>query len=374
MKIALDYRPALFSHSGIARSVRELAQALAEHEEDIELHLFGHAWKSARFPGFPRRASLHRSRLPGRSLRLLRSLGLDAARLSGRSDLFHWTDYVYPPVASGTRVVQTVHDLAFLSDSRFHGEVQSRILANRFAKAVRRADGIICPSEATARDLRHHFPDLENIHVIPFGVDHVFVQRTNPAKGRSRAAELLSSHRPYLLCLATLEPRKNHETLLEAWRSLPAPRPPLLFVGAPGWESKRLMQTLERGQDGLAWTGEISDDDLFDLLAGAHALLYPSSLEGFGFPPMEALELGIPPLVGDCDALREQLGEAALYVNGQDVPRLAEALRRIYTDDNLRSRILNRWRERPVRLTWKGCARRHHDVYRSILAREARRR
>jgi len=374
MKIALDYRPALFSRSGIARSVRELARALVDHEEDVELHLFGHALKRARFPWFPRGAHLHRSRLPGRSLSLLRGLGLDATRLSGHSDLFHWTDYVYPPVTSATRVVQTVHDLAFLSDSRFHGEAQSRILAQRFAKAVRRADAIICPSEATARDLRQHFPDLADIHVIPFGVDHVARQETDPASGRAHAAMLLSSHRPYLLCLGTLEPRKNHEALLDAWRSLPPPRPPLLFVGAPGWESTRLMQTLARGQDGLAWTHEISDDDLFDLLAGAHALLYPSSLEGFGFPPMEALELGIPPLVGDCDALREQLGEAALYVDGQDVPGLAQALRRIDTDDDLRSHILNNWRQRPVRLTWRDCARRHREVYQSVLAQETRRR
>jgi O-antigen biosynthesis alpha-1,3-rhamnosyltransferase len=367
MKIALDYRPALFSRSGIARSVRELARALACYEADLSLHLFGHALRAPRFGEPPAGARLHRSRLPGRALPLLSRLGLDATRLSGTSRLFHWTDYVYPPVSSHASVVQTVHDLAFLSDPRFHGIKQSCVLEARFARALARADRIICPSEASANDLRHHYPDHAPIHVIPFGVDHVARFDANALAGRALAADYLQSSEPYLCCLGTLEPRKNHTSLLQAWEGLPAPRPPLLLIGAPGWESTQLQQGLTERREGLAWTGSISDASLFDLLAGARALLYPSSLEGFGFPPMEALELGIPPLVGDCSALREQLGDAALYVDGRDPVALGSAMQKITTDKSLRSRILNAWRERSPRLTWRACAKAHREVYESAL-------
>jgi glycosyltransferase involved in cell wall biosynthesis len=367
MKVALDYRPALFSRSGIARSVRELCRALSLHQPDISLHLFGHALRGVRFGEAPDKASLHRSRLPGRSLPLLSSLGLDAARLSGGSRLFHWTDYVYPPVGEDTLVVQTVHDLAFLSDTRFHGQVQSRILATRFAKALSRADCILCPSESTASDLRRHFPDHAPIHVIPFGVDHVARYEADAALGRATASERLGSEAPYLLCLGTLEPRKNQVSLIQAWERLPSPRTPLILVGAKGWETENLERGLQQSRQGLAWTGEISDADLFDLMAGARALLYPSSLEGFGFPPMEALELGVPPLVGDCSALREHLGGAALYVDGRDPLALGRAIQRIAIDEDLRSGILKNWQPRRTSLTWKISAQRHAQVYADLL-------
>ncbi|MEZ5989205.1 MAG: glycosyltransferase family 1 protein [Planctomycetota bacterium] len=383
MRLALDYRPALFGTGGIARAVRELARALARRG-DLELHLFGHALRGvdAREGGGmtavrgedagDARVTLHRSRLPGRSLPWLSHLGLDASRLSGSCPLFHWTDYVYPPVRRGVRVVQTVHDLAFVDDPEAHGVEGGARLLTRFETALARADLVLCPSEATARALRRLGRPLPPVRVVPFGADHVDARAADRAAGRREAARLLGTDEPYLVCLATIEPRKNHASLLAAWRSLGDERPPLLVVGAPGWDTALVQRELRRPQPRLAWTGVLPDRDLTDLVAGARALVYPSRLEGFGFPPMEALQLGVPVLAGDCEALREHLGAAALYADGRDPEVLAPALARIHADEGLGRALVAAWQARRGRYRWDLAAAAHAEAYAACLGATAR--
>ncbi|MFQ5503946.1 MAG: glycosyltransferase family 4 protein [Planctomycetota bacterium] len=374
--LALDYRPALYSRGGIARSVRELARAMTRiaNARGLMLHLFGHGLKRGYVAGEPVPAPLHRMRLPGRALPALALLGLDAARLAGDADLFHWTDYVYPPVRRGKerpRVVQTVHDLAFMADARFHGKLGSRRLRKRIARALARADLLVCPSEATARDVQRYFPDHPPLRVVPFGVDHVERFRSDPERGRRLAAERLRTSAPYLIALATLEPRKNHCALIEALCILEerGRSVPLLCVGGRGWENEQLFARLSSSELPFpcAFTGCIEDAEMFDLLAGAMALVYPSSLEGFGFPPMEALELGVPAIVGDCAAIREQLGDAGLYVNGSDPASIASGIDGLLAEPDSSEQHLRAWHARRARFRWQRSAESHLEIYESLI-------
>ncbi len=344
--LALDYRPALFSRSGIARVTRELARTLAPLLAEIQspLRLYGHGFRSC-LPAAepPASATLHRSRLPGRFINTLAPLGLDAWSLSGKPQNFLWTDYVYPPIDlhRPCKVWMLVHDLAFIEDPRFHGPKASCKLRRRFEKALLRADHILYPSEATRQALLHYYPKTMQDSpscLLPFGLDHVPtppLSRVQAAK--ARAATLLQTSEPYLVILGTLEPRKNHDKLLSALQLLASrgTQIPLLVIGAAGWLSRDLQEALKKGTPRkgtpsfpLAWTGSIPDKDLFPLVAGAAGLVYPSSLEGFGFPPLEALLLGTPVLAGDCPALRETLGSqpGALFAKGEVPEDLAEKI------------------------------------------------
>lgn len=375
IRVALDYRPALYGRSGIARSVRELVRALAAWPE-IDLHLFGHGFRSTQAAP-PVHGRLHRVRLPGRALPALAKVGIDAARLAGGAEIFHWTDYVHPPVSRrGRAVVQTVHDVAFLEDTRYHGG-NTRRLRRRFMAALARTDLVVCPSQATARALARHLPHHPPVRVIPFGADHASRRPAQAALGRARAAEILGTGDPYLVALGTLEPRKNHETLLDALEHLAARalRIPLLLIGGPGWESERLRARLaSRAQTfPCAWLADAEDRRAMSLLAGARALVYPSSLEGFGFPPLEALSLGVPVVAGNAEALRETLGDAALFVDGRDCVALASAIRSLHADAALRARLLAAWRERAPRFRWARAARAHADAYLSLARREVAR-
>ncbi|PIE23925.1 MAG: hypothetical protein CSA62_05905 [Planctomycetota bacterium] len=376
VRVAIDYRPALFSRSGISRSVRELVRALSQCSQDSELVLFAHAWKRALDPnwreGLAETVHVARSRLPGRVQPWLARLGLDARRLAKGADIFHITDFVQPPLGRSARVVMTVHDLAFHADPRFHGASQSLRLARRLERLLRHDPLLVFPSRASRDAFVAQYGTKQRLQVIPFGSDHARRQGTDPERGRRLAQRLLGSEEPFVLCLGTIEPRKNHDVLLHAHETLAERgRPlPLLVVGAPGWECDAVQHRLARGQERfpLHWASTLEDADCFDLLAAARVLAYPSSLEGFGFPPLEGLELGTPCVVGDCPALREQLGEAACFVPPRDHESLAEQLLRCYSREELRREQLAAWEARHKQRSWQRCAERYLEAYREAAS------
>lgn len=358
--VGIDYRPALLSSTGIARSVRELARALAERG-DIDLHLFGHSLSRAKRGELPAgRSHLHRLPIPGRWLPSLLKIGLGADRLCGSVPLFHLTDYVHPPLGN-VRSLLTLHDLAFLEDSSFHGEIASARMAARTRQASARAQFCICPSEATAVVARSHLGvEPARIRVIPFGVDHVPSKLPiDPLAGR-----------PFVLVLGTIEPRKNHLRLLEAWRQLGAERPLMVVIGRTGWLYRDIVATLEaEAKSGLLqWHQDADDQSVYAHLAHARALLYPSLLEGFGFPPLEAMAMGTPVLAGNTPALRESLAETAWFCDPRSSDDIREVMARMLSDRAEREHKVRDGRKRATLFSWRTCAERHLAVYREALA------
>lgn len=355
LRVALDYRPALLSQAGIGRATRELVRALSA-EASIDLHLYGHSLARAVNSAVPDGVHLHRLPVPGRSLPLLRALGLGADRLCGRPAVFHWLDYVQPPL-SRARPVLTVHDVAFAEDTALHGPRQSAILSERTRRALAQAVRVIVPTQATATALHRHF-DVEpaRVRVIPFGADHV------PARS------LLPPRPPiaddYVLMIGTLEPRKNHLRLLRAWRELAPPRPRLVVLGSPGWLCDDVVTALRAtAREGVRWIPRVDDQSLWQWLAHARVLAYPSLREGFGFPPLEALALGVPVLAGDTPSLREVLGDAAMFRRPTDIDNLRDGLEVLLGDEATRARLIELGKRRAAELTWARCAQAHVAVY-----------
>ncbi|MBL8750612.1 MAG: glycosyltransferase family 4 protein [Planctomycetes bacterium] len=355
--IALDYRPALLSDSGIARACRELARALAARD-DVELHLFAHSLARARRAiDVPPRAHLHRLPIPGRSLPALRRAGIGADRLAGGARVFHWFDYVHPPV-SRARVVLTVHDLAFEHDPSWHGD-DAATLRERTRAAIAAAAAIVVPSRTTADDVRRFAPNAPAPSVVPFGADHV------PPTGRPDPL----AGRPFVLCVGTIEPRKNHRALLAAWRLLREPRPLLVVVGRIGWACEDTVAELAAaGRDGVVdWRQRSSDDELWALLHHARLVVYPSLWEGFGFPPLEAMQAGVPVLANAAAPLRELGDDAMAYCDATDPGAFAAALDRALRDEPFRRDMTARGRTRAASFTWRRCAERHAAIYHEVL-------
>jgi glycosyltransferase involved in cell wall biosynthesis len=359
LRVALDYRPALLGRSGIPRAVRELARALAEHaprlQPPIEVHLFGHSLAAVGHPDHPPTSRLHRARLPGRALPWLARLGASADRLAGNAAIFHWTDYVFPPVSRRTRVVMTLHDCAFVVDPSWHGE-DAATLRERTVSALERADAIVCPTLATAADAETHLGiSRDRLRVIPFGADHAL--RWQPT-----AAAVIP--RDYLLMVGTLEPRKNHARVFAAVRALGDAAPLLVVCGRAGWCCEPIVDELRRlvAEGRALWIENADDDALVAWLTHARALLYPSLLEGFGFPPLEALALGVPVVVGDVPALRETCGTVADYCD----PRSVESIAATMVDVSARGRDESadrRRRDHAANHRWSDTAIAHLALY-----------
>lgn len=351
--VGIDYRPALLSGAGIGRATRELTKALARRD-DVDLRLFGHSLARSRIRcEIPRGARLCRMPIPGRSLPTLRRLGLSADRLCGSPAVFHETDYVALPIANAARV-RTIHDLAFFRDASWHG-LDSFSLRERTRVFANDAHVIVAPSRATADDVRRVLPAAPDPIVIPFGSDHA-----KPGAGSRRD--------DVVLCVGTIEPRKNHRSLLAAIRSLPK-KPRLVVLGRRGWECDEIVADLEsaRREGWCDWREDADDDAVFSAMREATLLAFPSSWEGFGFPPLEAMAIGLPVLAHDCEPMRELTDGAALLCIATRQDALADALQRMLGDATLRDGLSRKGLLRAQAFRWDDCAAAHAKVYREAL-------
>ncbi len=354
LPIAIDYRPALLSPAGIGRATRELANALAARD-DLQVHLFGHCLAPARVTSTPpANAFLHRLPIPGRCLPRLARLGWPAERLAGKARVFHWTDYVFPPIGAASKVL-TVHDLAFVREPSWHGD-DAASLCERTRVAIAAADVVIVPSHATAADVTAFAPHA-TVRVVPFGADHV------RATGRARPQV-----EPYALCVGTIEPRKNHLRLLAAWRRLPLPRPRLVVIGRVGWACDEAVAALRAAsrEGWLSWLQDADDVALQTWMQHAQLLVYPSLWEGFGFPPLEAMQLGVPVVANRCAPLEELLGDAGLLVDATDEAQFVDGLQRALGDAAQRTQLIRAGRERAATRRWVDCAAAHAAIYHEV--------
>jgi glycosyltransferase involved in cell wall biosynthesis len=346
MRVGLDYRPALLQRTGIGRYVRELVAALGAVEGRPDLALFGDSFARVRVPepAAPG-ARLYRRRIPGRLLPLLARLGLGADDLVGGVDLFHYTDFVYPPVRRAP-FVATIFDASFAVDDSFHGPRQSAILRARAEGIVHGARVVLAPSTFAAAEIVLRLgAHPSRVFVTPLGVDH---RRSSPAPPGASAP-------PFLLTVGTLEPRKNHRLALDAFERLRAKGFPhrWVVVGRKGWLFEPFLERLARSpvRDDVELRGEVGEEELEALYAGASLLLYPSLYEGFGLPPLEAMARGTPVLTSTAAAIPETVGDAALLVDARDADAIAGGLVRLAEDPLLCGDLATRGRLRAASFT-----------------------
>lgn len=190
------------------------------------------------------------------------------------------------------------------------------------ARALKRADAIQVPSAHTRERLLARLSGLSDrrVHVVPLGIHPRFSPGPGPEAGP-----------PYLLAVATLQPRKNPEGVLVAFARLRdlGTVNRLVVVGARGWRDEALIARL-REEGGAELAGRIVDDELVSLYRSAACHVYPSSDEGFGFPRLEAMACGTPVVASRAGSLPAIVGDAAPLVD----PERGRAGRR----DRLRAR------------------------------------
>ena len=222
----------------------------------------------------------------------------------------------------GASVSVLLHDTIPLDHPEFNRpDVPDRFL--RKLRAVSQgADRIICTTDEVRSRARGHLAPLGRVPAMvtaPLGVDRTAPDDTALPRG-------LPPDGPFLLCVGTIEPRKNHALLLDLWERMHATMsqaaiPRLVLAGARGWPNAEVFRRLDSlpfvGQSVLECPG-LSDGAVAALMVRARALLFPSLAEGFGLPPAEALAVGLPVIAAPLAALRETLGAAPTYIPTDD--------------------------------------------------------
>jgi glycosyltransferase involved in cell wall biosynthesis len=245
------------------------------------------------------------------------ALGRPAAeRVLGDFDVLHFSDLMYPPQRGGVRAT-TIHDLVPLHHPDWTTARTRAMHGRKYRNAAATCDVIYVNSAYTGRDVER-----------TLGVPEERIRVAHPApKDAYRAdgpAEDLGA--PYVLTVATLEPRKNLQVLVEAHRLL-GDDIELAVVGAEGWGEQPLL-------DGprIRRLGYVSDEELARLYRGAAVVAYPSRFEGFGIPVIEAMACGVPVVVSSHESLNEASGEAALRADPEDPAAFAAAIERARTE------------------------------------------
>lgn len=279
------------------------------------------------------------------------------ARRAIRPDLYHLTYFNWLQPHWNVRRVVTVFDMTHEIFPAYHEHGRDPT-ACRKRYAVQHARGVICISEQTRRDLleRVNVPE-DRVRVIHLATD---IDRVPSAP--------LSVTRPYFLYVGNRGRYKNFPAVLGALAASRALDSFDLqcFGGEPVSESERRQMEVMRLSGRVTFrTGP--DQLLAALYRQAVALVYPSRYEGFGLPPLEAMKLGCPALVGRCGAVEEVVGEAGLYFDPLQPEEIRERMERVAADAALRRALAEKGFLRARLFDWMKCARETVDFYRVLM-------
>jgi glycosyltransferase involved in cell wall biosynthesis len=267
-------------------------------------------------------------------------------------DLFHAPAYAMPP-AGTPRYVFTLHDLTVL--------------------ALTRGATILAVSKATKEEtVRLLALPTASVEVVPPILNPIFRAAGDREQDAAVAARL-GVREPFVLAVASLEPRKNFGRLLDAWTSLGTATGAhqLVVVAAEGWRQGRVRRRLERmtGDGSVVKIGHIPDGALASLYRRANAFVFPSLAEGFGLPVVEAMACGAPVVTSRVSSLPEVSGDAALLVDPEDTDEIAAAIARLLADRRLHQRLRDRGLERARSYAREAVVPRLFEVYRRAAQR-----
>jgi len=371
MRIAIDATPLLLRSAGVKNYLYHWTRHLRHAGGTHSFHLFPFLGDTGPLDHdrsvlgplatWPRLALLYFVNAPGNP-------AIDW--MMRRADVFHVTNQVRVPPRK-VPLTATVHDMTCWLLPELHTAANVRADHSYAEKVLSRAAGLIAVSESTKNDaVRVLGVDPDRIEVIYPGVSEAFFHPT--IEGVSRVREQYCLERPYVLSLGTIEPRKNIDTLLDAWEQMPADlrgETDLVVAGPEGWSSGGTLARLRSAGQGVRYLGYVPETDLPSLTAGATVFAYPSLYEGFGFPVAQALAAGVPLVASNISSLPEVAGDAGLLTDPHSPGEIRSALERLLTSPGERERMAARGKKRALSFRWENCARRSLAFFDKVLTR-----
>ena len=321
MKIAIDISMLVYQGSGVANYTYNFVKALLKSAPEHEYKLFYSSFRKPKdfcyLKEFKKlRAKVYDFPFPPRLLNLIWNKWqiLPVEWLIGKVDVYHSSDFLRPPLLSGTRGVTTIHDLTWKIFPEFH---TSEIVAGherKLQRTIKHQDLIITDSDNTKKDLLKYYAQInpKNIKVIAPGIGERFKKMSKEEVWPTLQKYKVPKAK-YLLYVGAIEPRKNLDTCIKVYAELIRDKKfddyQFLIVGRAGWKNEQIFELIKdlKLENKIKFVGFVTDKDLPAFYNASRLTLYLSKYEGYGLPPLESLACGTPTLALKNSSLTEIL-------------------------------------------------------------------
>jgi len=259
------------------------------------------------------------------------------------------------PLIHPKKSVVTIHDLAWRYFPGSFTWFMKIFLQWSTGFAVKRASQIIAVSQSTGRDLvKFYGIEEKKIAVVHHGYEE---SRQHTVDSMQTGMDLPEK---YVLFLSTLQPRKNLEGLIDAFKLLKQEHPELphklVVAGKPGWKFEPILQKIEKNKDFVIYLDHVSDEDRLTILSKADLLVLPSFYEGFGMQILESFASNVPVATSNVSSMPEVAGNAAVYFNPHSTTEIKNAIKLVLTDKSLCENLKEKGKDRLSHFSWEKCA------------------
>lgn len=364
MKLCLDTRPLLSVETGIANYVYNLIKHMALADSSISIKCFFSSLRLKNTKYFKNFSNIRKYRyyIPNRPLNYIWSYANfpKIEWLVGNVDIVHSTNYYYIPHKPSSRHITTVHDINFLKFPEIAQKDIKSILLKRIRLFLENTTCIIVPSMAVKNDIIDYFDNIrpDNIKVI----HHGSIEKSNEMPGPS----IIDGE--YLLTVGSFLPRKNFESLIDAFLVLSKTihkNYKLVIAGALTEELKKKIAFYR--QKNIYLLDYVSRETIINLFTYAKLFIFPSIDEGFGLPVLEAQTYGVPVIISDIPVFKEIAADSALYFKPKSIEDIAENISRCLFDQQIQDELSKRGYENIRRFSWEKSAMQHIEVYKGCL-------
>lgn len=268
-----------------------------------------------------------------------------------------------------SKLVVTVYDLFMYKTYPFNRKIKIYLARYFNRMSIKKADAVITISNFSKQEIVNTFKISENkVHVLYCGPGNVDSESNSGKDLLKRKYNLAND---YILFVSTIEPRKNLLNLVKAYEQMKkrhSIKESLVIVGKKGWDFKKTLNYIEKSvfRDSIISTDFVSTADLNYFYRNASLFVFPSFMEGFGIPPLEAMSHGCPTLTSNTSSLPEVVNHPEMMFDPDDVEQICEKCLRILQDSTFRENNIKKGIQNVKRFSWRKSAEQIISIYNSL--------